>query len=34
MAVRLRLKSKPASEEQIRKIADAIDAAARAVEQI
>jgi DNA-binding PadR family transcriptional regulator len=34
MAVRLRLKSKPASDEQIRAIADAIDAAARAVEQI
>jgi DNA-binding PadR family transcriptional regulator len=32
-AVRLRLRGRPASEEQIRAIADAIDAAARAVEQ-
>ena len=33
-AVRIRLRTKPASEEKIRAIADAIDAAAKAVEQI
>jgi hypothetical protein len=33
-AVRIRLRTRPVTEEQVRAIADAIDAAAKAVEQI